>query len=140
MPSSSTVTASDGNVFGTAESLVCTDPPTQVPLIRTAISHRLNRLTPSQCAAGSDTLIRRLSSTTMDPRCTIGKPDLHKTPLPSDLHTAWAPYPSLNVTGELLEHQTAAREQFLDAKTLSSRNGTYSSCNEPSYPEGLSSQ
>lgn len=52
----------------------------------------------------------------MEPQLTIGEPDFRNAPFPSDMCAAWAHYPRINITWDMLINQTTAREQSSNEK------------------------
>lgn len=110
MPSNKlTESATYANVSGIAESCVPADQPASFSPLYIANIRLTNLLPPSRHIVGSDPRARCRESAAMEPQFTIGEPEVRNTSLPSDIYAAWARFPRLHITQDMLENETATR-------------------------------
>lgn len=111
MPSNEARSASNASLSKIANSRVPTHQPALIPSIYTATSFLTNVLSPFRRIAGSDIPVCRGEAAAIEPRDTIGDPDVRDASLPPDLHVTFSRFSYTNITLDQLEHQTAVWKQ-----------------------------
>lgn len=98
MPSSATISATDASVSGIAEFRVTADQLASILTTHAATSRYTNLLPPSHRIAGSGIPELCWKAAAMELQIMIGEPGVRIDLLTCDMHAAWAPYPTLNIT------------------------------------------
>lgn len=112
MPSSFTGSAADANVTKIARFRVYDDPPALIAPIYTATSSWINILFPSRRMLGSNIPGHCRNVAAMDPQCTIEKPNVRNTHLPTCMQPGCA-------TQDSKLRGTCSRTKLLPGSSLS---------------------